>query len=279
MQAHILRKDNGTGGILGSTLESALDKLNENYADANMQFYFCNDHNEIKNNDFYTWWKGSEWFFVSEHNVDSVLNIYFANSVFTSDTSSLCGYAKFPWSQDDYVVMKNTCAANPSTLSHELGHYFGLYHTHQTGGTGHELVDGSNCSTAGDELCDTPADPKLNSSVVNSFCEYTGTETDDNGALYKPDPTNIMSYSTKTCRDYFSPLQYERIQYYQENSRSYLTCSPAVSNQNLDFLKGFNIAPNPGNAYTQLNWTKMQNVKLQILQCARKNSRRNRYPK
>ena len=72
--------------------------------------------------------------------------------------------------------MANGCANNGSTLPHEVGHFYGLPHTHDQG---NELVNGSNCATAGDNFCDTPADPNL-SGVVNSSCVYTGTATDAN---------------------------------------------------------------------------------------------------
>ena len=60
-------------------------------------------------------------------------------------------------------MIKNDCTAaggNDTTLSHELGHYFDLYHTHETS-FGTECPSGSNCQSAGDMVCDTPADPNL----------------------------------------------------------------------------------------------------------------------
>ena len=46
---------------------------------------------------------------------------------------------------------------------HEMGHFFGLLHTHGYSNTvkTDEFVDGSNCNEAGDYFCDTPADPRL----------------------------------------------------------------------------------------------------------------------
>ena len=93
-------------------------------------------------------------------------------------------------------------------LAHELGHALGLPHTHgyTNSGTTNELVDGSNCTTAGDRFCDTPADPNL-LGKVNGSCLYTGTATDANGDSFVPDVTNIMSYTRSTCANYFSPEQ------------------------------------------------------------------------
>jgi hypothetical protein len=57
---------------------------------------------------------------------------------------------------------------NTSVLSHEMGHCLGLYHTHHGTVTEEgdsfqcpELVNGSNSSTCGDYIADTPADPNI----------------------------------------------------------------------------------------------------------------------
>lgn len=93
---------------------------------------------------------------------------------------------------------------NTTTVSHEMGHCLGLFHTHhgtsekeRGPSTTPELVDGSNSSIAGDYIVDTPADPYK----WSFFGEYNGGNlTDANGDLYNPDPTNIMSYSSAKYR-------------------------------------------------------------------------------
>ena len=111
-------------------------------------------------------------------------------------------------------------------MSHEMGHYFSLYHTHgkTNSGTTDELVNGSNCSSAGDDVCDTPADPNL-SGLVNSSCQYTGSGKDANGDTYVPNPRNMMSYARKSCRTVLTAGQYNRIAYSLANDRNYLVCS------------------------------------------------------
>jgi len=85
--------------------------------------------------------------------------------------------------------MHNDCTAvwwNHTTFPHEVGHYFDLFHTHETA-YGRECVDGSNCTTAGDRLCDTPADPGLGAHNVNDACQYIGHELDPcHGDPYSP---------------------------------------------------------------------------------------------
>lgn len=97
---------------------------------------------------------------------------------------------------------------NVSTLAHEMGHVFNLYHTHRgsknrnEGGIA-ELVNGSNSQVAGDYVTDTPADP----------CVWSGSYgTDANGDSYKPDVTNLMCYNpNKDAREHITPGQLSRM--------------------------------------------------------------------
>jgi hypothetical protein len=153
--------------------------------------------------------------------------------------------------------MAANCATNGSTLAHELGHLFGLPHTH--GGSADELVDGSNCATEGDYICDTPADPTLSNSVVSINCIYTGTATDANGMQYVPDPNNIMSYSRKNCRNYFSPIQYMVINTTYNDYRNYLVCGFPTYIKDIKQNQVFSIFPNPGKNSIEIAFTNNQN--------------------
>ncbi|MEO7264887.1 MAG: M43 family zinc metalloprotease [Ferruginibacter sp.] len=103
------------------------------------------------------------------------------------------------------------------TTSHEVGHCMGLNHTFETA-FGLENINGNNCGTAGDRVCDTPADPwsfrGSNACFSNVGCSYGGTCTDGNGSnLYNPPFTNIMSYwGVVGCNlTLFSGGQYSRV--------------------------------------------------------------------
>jgi hypothetical protein len=159
-----------------------------------------------------------------------VINIYFFNSIRTG-MYTLCGYAYFPEGQDR-VLMTNACAMNGSTLPHEFGHYFMLYHTHGKTNTGStdELVDGTNCTVAGDKVCDTPPDPNLSGKVSEDDCSYTGAGNDRNGMPFRPDTYNMMSYAPKKCRQNFTSGQFARINYTALNHRGYLRFPPARPN-------------------------------------------------
>jgi hypothetical protein len=104
-------------------------------------------------------------------------------------------------------------SVNTSTLPHEVGHCLYLFHTHNERGC-LEKPDGSNCTTCGDYVCDTPADPtlyKIRYWVDNETnCSYNGTFTLD-GQPYNPDTRNIMSYSRLNCRNRFTVGQGQRM--------------------------------------------------------------------
>jgi Pregnancy-associated plasma protein-A len=128
------------------------------------------------------------------------LNIYIVEEL---DDPSICGFG------GKNIFLKKNCG--PGTLVHEMGHVFGLMHTFEENGL--ELVDGSNCDTAGDKICDTPADPydpELAKSILyQRGCEFTFMGLDANGQFYQPDMGNIMSYYGCDCG--FTRGQYLRM--------------------------------------------------------------------
>lgn len=221
--AHIVRRADGSGGLSEEQLISAIEYLNESYESMNMNFFLLGDINYIDSDGYYDFDSSQEAGITEDNNVENAINIYFYNSL-SSGSSSLCGYAYFPSTGRDHIMMANGCTVNQgSTLPHEVGHYFNLYHTHgkTNNGTTDELVDGSNCETAGDDLCDTPADPNL-SGKVNSNCVYEGTSTDSNGQAYAPDPRNFMSYAPGFCRVFFTGDQKDRIVTAYQTFKTYL---------------------------------------------------------
>ena len=226
VKIHIIQMSNGFGGIDSASVIEEIEKVNNVYMQAGIHFYKCESINYIANSDFYTFIKTASEILCSANDKDGALNVYFVPDLLKisdGDTSSLCGYAYMGDNSKDRVFMDVDCSTNGSTLLHEFGHYFSLYHTHSTS-DGEELVDGSNCDIAGDGFCDTPADPKLSSSNVNVACVYTDTVVDANGDQYNPDTGNLMSYSRKSCRDHFSNEQMDQMNYYANNIRNDLGC-------------------------------------------------------
>ncbi len=80
-------------------------------------------------------------------------------------------------------------------IAQAFGTFFNLKLTHERS-DGVELVDGSNCETAGDGICDTPADPYLIDTLNLNYyrhCEFIYDGVDANGDYYNPDMGNVMS--------------------------------------------------------------------------------------
>lgn len=229
IQIHIVRRTNGTGGLTAAQITTLIDDANVNYTNSNMEFFQCQAINYINNDGYFDFNQTQENNIAASNDVLNVINIYYFNSVTSTTGSSLCGYSRFPPSADR-IIMTNSCATNGSTMTHELGHFFSLYHTHGKTNTGttDELVNGSNCSTKGDDVCDTPADPNL-SGKVNISCVYTGSATDANGDTFVPNPRNIMSYARKSCRTEMTAGQYNRVAFSLANDRTNLACSSTPS--------------------------------------------------
>ncbi len=227
---HIFRTDGGTGGLTTEQLAKGLTFLNKFYLDTNIEFYYCGV-NYINNSDLYDF-DGT----APDNDTEDALaaattiatdavNIFFLNSIVTASGLAVCGYAYFPNDSPatNRILMDISCMFNANgTYVHEFGHYFNVYHTHQSTehGPGHANAENvprngidANCSTKGDLLCDTEADPRYDSSHFDvPTCMDTGGEMDINGVLYTPPVENLMSYYPDVCGGIFTTEQYTRIQ-------------------------------------------------------------------
>ncbi len=264
IQLHIVRRNDGTGGANVTNIRNEiLSFVNPYFAAVDIEFVECNPEVYHNSSEYYILGDNGEDpdvagdAMAAAFNVPNVINIYYV-----SDPDEACGWARFPWNLPvDYIVIANGCATNKSTTVHELGHYFGLYHTHETfGGMAPESVTRNNangcydCDTDGDLLCDTPADPNL-ADLANDFpsCAYTGSETDECDVSYTPAIDNIMSYADKECRTIFTTQQIARMAVYRDGDRSYLQigcpCEKPVAicknaNVNLNAAGNASITPN-----------------------------------
>ena len=178
-------------------LEAEMRGLNNTFSFTGLQFFMCGSERIIRGQDTYDF--GSADGLNLGFGVEGTINVYLVNTA-SSGSQPLCGFAKFPWQgppSQRYCIVSKACLDGGKTLAHEVGHYLGALHTHETF-RGAELVDRSNCGVAGDLLCDTPADPNLWNGTLTG-CTYTGASFDANGDLYRPDPSNIMSYAPSQC--------------------------------------------------------------------------------
>lgn len=203
----------GNSGYNENNLNQPIAYLNEIFDPIGLGFRIC-EINEIENFQF-------NEFAESQNHLDEILgmhyqintiNIYLTESLETEDEGDVAGFAALPGGRDIVFMTKGSMQGQSDVLIHEMGHFFGLYHTFEVE-FGVELVDGSNCETTGDLVCDTEADPsdEANNNAAPD-CNYNGTPlTDANGEFYVPPTNNFMSYYSSDCTCRFTPQQYNRM--------------------------------------------------------------------
>lgn len=163
---------------------------------------------------------------------------------------------------NDWIVSAAVYADDEKTLPHETGHFLDLLHPHagwecmaydedvhgnpvtvtENCGAEIELVNGSNCETAGDMICDTPADYGFWS---ESNCNWSLQIFDFNNDPLNPMLENIMGYYGG-CNDYVFTDGQESVMYNSLSSseRAYI---PQDITPNTDEVNGIPTQITPGN--------------------------------
>jgi len=233
VQAHIVHNTQGFAGFDFFGYSYYMKNINELLLPAGIQLYNCSPINYIGDNDLYSFSYPSENAALDVYDVPEAINLYFVDDLRYSG-SLACGYATSPGDGNRIMLSKFCLGYTKETVTtYLLGLYFSLYPTHRnstSSGTTDELVtrtNNPNCTTAGDELCDTPADPNLSrSGAFNSTtCTYIGAYLDINQEPYTPSVSNFMSLARDACRTEFTPQQIARIQYSLQYDRTHLNCS------------------------------------------------------
>ena len=246
---HVIRTTQGQDITPLSEIKADIALTNEKYAKANMFFKLCSDIHYIDDSSTQPFGDATDERVIKSEDLNSnAVDIYYIGEFELED---LGGYFTQN-SRGYYIVMGPT---GGTTLAHELGHYYGLPHTHglynseppnyaqfepQTNGFPTEVyVEGAvrfqdnqndingnqvfDCLETGDGVCDTPAEPVALGGRNNydfRTCEYNGNLRDFYGDRYNPDPGNIMSYGF--CIDFdefFTEGQYEKIKFNLNRNR------------------------------------------------------------
>ncbi|MCH7878421.1 MAG: thrombospondin type 3 repeat-containing protein, partial [candidate division Zixibacteria bacterium] len=228
---HVVNRSDGSGGLSETRVSQTLLALNQQFAQSRIQFFRFRDSlgqpitHQINDDAFFS---GARHAFELRtfDPVANTSNIWFVNTI------GVCGFSSFTGAGDQGTVMNVFCSALPpdnTTITHELGHYFNLYHTHETL-FGVECPDSSNCVNAGDLICETPADPRLFGKVLAN-CAYNGPASANGCAgTYAPQMNNHMSYSLQHCRDLFTPAQIAKMRSTLVNLRPYLFLFDSTDN-------------------------------------------------
>ena len=217
---HLVAATNGTGRIQEEDVFRQLHSLNNQYADQDVVYYI--DRLSYFDNDavYNTPASSAARIQMRGRKDNNSINVYItlnADSGSGGPGQTLAYYDP----QDDWIVSrKNQINSGTKSLAHELGHFFSLPHPHAgwdcypytdedygnpvtaeftipcDGGGGSlpiELQNGSNCTTAGDRICDTPPDYNIGLLHQNGCANNTSIK-DKNGEVITPITTNYMSY-------------------------------------------------------------------------------------
>lgn len=229
VKVHIVGNDDGTGYYRTQELYTAFCELNERFDPVDFYFYIDGDIHYINNSDYFNHDYSAGGSMMDENNVLGVVNMYFVGS-----PAGNCGY--FSPSGDAVAIAKSCAQPGETTITHELGHFFGLPHTFSGWEDGapppnwQERADGSNCATRGDHFCDTPADYL----AYRWTCPWQGLLLDPVGDTVHPDGTLYMSYSNDECTNRFSGMQIQVMKSTLILERGYLLGHTPAPYEDLD---------------------------------------------
>jgi hypothetical protein len=157
---------------------------------------------------------------LSYWNSTKYLNVWVVktiNSASIPNGGTILGYAQFPWqlssqgATDGVIVRSDQIGVVGSgqfsqggrTLTHEIGHWLGLFHTFQGGCEGGTASD---CDTDGDQICDTPP-----VSTSSTGCNV-GQNSCNSDVPDLPDMVrNYMDYSDGSCLNTYTAGQKVRM--------------------------------------------------------------------
>jgi hypothetical protein len=230
----IYRKSDKTGGATEEELKNLMYDLNfHNLQNKTGFIYYMRPDIHYINSTRHTkmgYYLEAAWQSVIRHS-EGCINVLIPEDLIKR-TGKGRNYLKGTYNKVTEAVII-TRSTSSTSLSHEIGHYFGLLHPHRNFDTGkcrQEAVDrtrtykgcfksGLICEQSGDGLCDTPAEPVL-IDLVNQDCKYTGNLKDNWNDLYVPETENIMSYHKfLRCRTKFTNGQIA-VMLYSANERN-----------------------------------------------------------
>lgn len=232
---HLVADSDGNGRHKISRALDQLCDLNASYEGNDMRF-FLRSHNtyglfdkSINNDNVYS--NQSNTFTMNNRRLTNALNVYVTNIADSGNPNPIGIVLAYYSPTFDWVVSRKdqVNGSGNGTIPHEVGHFFSLPHTFfgwesapfqpgsagwptapavSPGGVPTERMNGTNCSTAADGICDTPPDYNFGLLVAN--CQYNGGAKDPLGVTVDPMENNYMGYFS-TCNYEFTPGQLAQV--------------------------------------------------------------------
>ncbi len=212
--AHLVANEQGETNIEVDSIMAALDTLNKDFSPICVEFEICQfdtidnfQYDEIENNE----WDEMQTVYHQQRRI----NLFFVNSFEGQDTT-YCGFATqyglANLENGGIVILKDCNSPMTRALSHQMGHYFGLFNTHGPDGLTEtqELKDGSNADITGDFITDTGADPFVLGDSPDQYvnteldCRFISMKRDGANEFFQPDVGNIMSFYQAECKCSFT---------------------------------------------------------------------------
>jgi hypothetical protein len=162
------------------------------------------------------------------------------NNISGTPGSIVLGYAQFPFQinsntstdgilvrADQMGVIENVDVSQAGrTVTHEAGHWVGLYHPFQGGCVGGTTA---SCASQGDQVCDTPP-----VSTATTGCP-TNRNSCTNDVPEKPDLVkNYMDYADGNCMNMYTTGQKSRVNSILPSYRANIYSTTNISNAGLN---------------------------------------------
>jgi len=284
---HLVADDEGLGRADVEDVLKQLCDLNSEFENTGFTFYIDDGFNYIDNSLVFnspSLGAGVAEMIRQKRGVGaSSLNIFVTGGTRDIGNGRILGFYAI---ENDWVVInKDEMGNGQNTLAHEIGHFFSLAHPHtgwefnpwtearhgnpvlldRINGIQIELVDGSNCETAGDQLCDTPPDYNFGLPWDSRCPTFNLNVMDRNGDTIVPQQNNHMSYFSG-CVPYTFTNQQTNVMMAEyggirrENiRRDYIPNQTIVANT-LELISPENNATAQFHNGVELSWTPVENA-------------------